>query len=149
MNNELSAFTKQILKSLHEIFQRTGERIIIGNKSSQQIHLVDPTSLMCIEAEQNYTRWYFSDGTELTLLYQLHQCEEFITSQARENSLTLARVGRSSIINFQYITQLDMTNKIMVLSNRRNFAKKISVPEESLKKIKEATILYKEANENK
>lgn len=149
MEQELSSNSKQILKSLHAIFHRTGERIIIGNRSSQQIYLVNPDTLMCIEADQNYTHWYFADGTDLTLVYQLHQCEALITSQSRENSLTLARVGRSAIVNFRYITQLDMTNKTLVISNRSNFERKISVSEESLKKLKEATILYKESNENK
>lgn len=149
MEQESSAKQKQLLKSLHALFRRTGERIIIGGKSSQQIYLVNPDTLMCIEADQNYTHWYFADGTDLTLVYQLHQCETFITSQSRGDSLTLARVGRSVIVNFRYITQLDMTNKTLVISNRHNFERKISVSEESLKKLKEATILYKESNENK
>lgn len=142
--------SKQILKNLHSIFRRTGKRIIIGSKSSQQIYLVEPASLMYIEAAQNYTDWYFSDGSQLTLTYQLNQCETFITSQlGDEDILTIARVGRSAIVNLQYITQLDMTNKQLVISNRRGFVQKITVSEEILKKLKEAIILYKESNENR
>lgn len=142
--------SKQILKNLHSIFHRTGKRIIIGSKSSQQIYLVDPASLMYIEAAQNYTDWYFADGSKLTLTCQLNQCETLITNQFGDDDiLTIARVGRSAIVNLQYITQLDMTNKELVISNRRDFSQKITVSEEILKKLKEAIILYKESNENR
>lgn len=149
MNRDSARDTKQLLKDLSSFFRRTGDRIVIGNKNSQKVYLIDPASLMCIEADQNYTNWYFSDGTSLTLTYQLGVCEDLITSQVSDKQLTLARIGRSAIINFQYITQIDMTNKILVISNENHVSRKISVSEDILRIIKEATILYKEANENR
>ena len=104
MNRDSARDTKQLLKDLSSFFRRTGDRIVIGNKNSQKVYLIDPASLMCIEADQNYTNWYFSDGTSLTLTYQLGVCEDLITSQVSDEQLTLARIGRSAIINFQYIT---------------------------------------------
>ena len=79
---------------------------------------------------------------------QLHECEELISNQISEDAITLARVGRSSIVNLKYIAQLDMAKREIVISNRRNFSERISVSEESIKQLKEATLLYKESNEN-
>ena len=149
MNKESIRDSKQLLKKLSTFFRRTGDRIVIGNKGSQKVYLIDPASLMCIEADQNYSNWYFSDGTSLTLTCQLGVCEELITGQVSNEVLTLARIGRSAIVNFQYISQIDMTNKTLVISNQNNIVKKIAVSEDILKIIKEATILYKESNENR
>ena len=154
MEQDTTYNSKHVLKKLHALFRRTGERIVIGDSRSQQIRLVDPASIMYIKAEQNYTKWVLSDGTEFLLTCQLGTCEEFITRQICDEELTLARCGRSTIINFKYITDLDMTRKKVVISNRLNYNKdmgkiEISVPEEILKQLKEAIILYKETNENR
>ncbi|MDD6581978.1 MAG: LytTR family transcriptional regulator DNA-binding domain-containing protein [Bacteroidales bacterium] len=148
MKKEKASSPKDILKRLHAIFRRTGERIIIGDKSSQQIYYVDPDSLMYIDAVQNYTNWFFSDGTKIMPNCQLHECEELISNQISEDAITLARVGRSNIVNLKYIAQLDMAKREIVISNHRNFSERISVSEESIKQLKEATLLYKESNEN-
>lgn len=149
MNKESIRDSKQFLKKLSTFFRRTGDRIVIGNKGSQKVYLIDPASLMCIEADQNYSNWYFADGTSLTLTCQLGVCEDLITTQVSDEVLTLARIGRSAIVNFQYINQIDMTNKTLVISNQNNNIRKIAVSEDILKIIKEATILYKESNENR
>lgn len=149
MNKESIRDSKPLLKKLSSLFRRMGDRIVIGNKSSQKVYLINPASLMYIEADQNYTNWYFSDGTNLFLSCQLGVCEELITSQIDCDVFTLARVGRSFIINFQYISLIDTTNKTLVLSSHNNVSKELSVSEDHLKLIKEAIIQYKEANENR
>lgn len=149
MNKESIRDSKPLLKKLSSLFRRTGDRIVIGGRNSQKVYLVNPASLMCIEADQNYTNWYLSDGTSFTLTCQLGVCEELITSQVSDETLTLARIGRSFIVNFLYIDQIDITNKVLVISNHSNTSMKINVPEDILRIIKEATILYKESNESR
>lgn len=66
-----------------------------------------PDQILAIKAEGNYSTIILIDGQEILVTKQIGKIEKHIRSQIPEEESLLLKLGRSLIINAQYIFMLD------------------------------------------
>lgn len=103
-------------------------------KTSTELVRVLPEDIVFVQADGNYSDLYLVNGVPHTMTFKLH----FFDEQFRllENN-TFVRVGKSLIVNKDYINVVNLTNQELLLSGSRlknDFRVKAS--REALKELK-------------
>ena len=89
---------------------------IIISKGSELVR-VPADCLMYVSSEGNYSNVVTSDGRSRLVTYQLGQIEDAINDQLGDEGMTFLRLGRSLIINTEYIYLVDVTKQVLILSD--------------------------------
>lgn len=95
-------------------------------------------SIVYIAAEGNYSRFKMVDGDEQVLICQLGQLEEAMRSQLHEEDYRFSRVGRSLIINLDYVYVINPSKGQLVLSNGCGVRYPITASKDALTALKNA-----------
>lgn len=93
--------------------------------------------IVSIEADGNYSTIFIVGDEQRVVLFQLGQLERMIGEQLGEEAEAFIRIGRSLIINRNYIYYINLNRQLLLLrepSGRRHETMKVS--HESLKKLK-------------
>ena len=111
-------------------------QLIISNTAELvRLHSED---ILSIEADGNYSNLYIVGEEERMVLGQLGQLERMIGDQLGEEASAFIRVGRSLIINRNYIYYINPSRQVLIMrdpNGRKHEIKKAS--HESLKNLKE------------
>ena len=111
-------------------------QLIISNTAELvRLHSED---ILSIEADGNYSNLYIVGEEERMVLGQLGQLERMIGEQLGEEASAFIRVGRSLIINRNYIYYINPSRQVLIMrdpNGRKHEIKKAS--HESLKNLKE------------
>lgn len=111
-------------------------QLIISNTAELvRLHSED---ILSIEADGNYSNLYIVGEEERMVLGQLGQLERMIGEQLGEEASAFIRVGRSLIINRNYIYYINPSRQVLIMrdpNGRKHEIKKAS--HESLKSLKE------------
>ena len=111
-------------------------QLIISNTAELvRLHSED---ILSIEADGNYSNLYIVGEEERMVLGQLGQLERMIGEQLGEQASAFIRVGRSLIINRNYIYYINPSRQVLIMrdpNGRKHEIKKAS--HESLKNLKE------------
>ena len=94
--------------------------------------------IVCIEADGNYSTFILVGGDRRLVLFQLGQLERMMGEQLAEEAGVFVRVGRSLIVNCNYIHFINLNRQQLLLrdtSHHQHETQKASL--ESLKKLKE------------
>ncbi|MDE6277096.1 MAG: LytTR family transcriptional regulator [Muribaculaceae bacterium] len=105
--------------------------------SSTELVRVSTAALVYITAEGNYSTAYLADGGEYVLTLQLGQIERRIEEQAGSDDGHFIRIGKSLIVNKDYITYINPGRQRLILSDGRSFKHELSASREALKSLKE------------
>ena len=111
-------------------------KLIISN-SIELIRLY-AEDIVCIEADGNYSTFFLVGGEKRLVLFQLGQLEQMIGEQLAEEAKAFIRIGRSLIVNRNYIYYINLNLQILLMrdtSCHSHETRKVS--RESLKKLKE------------
>ncbi len=92
-------------------------------------------ALMYITSEGNYSTVVTLDGKKRLVSMQLGQIEDIIADQITGSEI-LVRVGRSLIINMDYVHFIDITKQQLIISNCTNFSAELTASREVLIKLK-------------
>ena len=92
--------------------------------------------LMYVSSEGNYSNVVTSDGRSRLVTYQLGQIEDAINDQLEDEGMTFLRLGRSLIVNTEYIYLVDVTKQILILSDFHGSYHELSASKEVLAKLK-------------
>ena len=95
-------------------------------------------SIVYIAAEGNYSRFKMVDGDEQVLVCQLGQLEETMRSQLHPEDNRFSRVGRSLIINLDYVYVVNPAKGQLILSNGCGMKYTIAASREALAALKNA-----------
>ncbi len=76
--------------------------------------------ILAFVADGNYSKAILSDGEEFLIARQLGQIEKMIESQVPKDESCLERVGRSLLINVDYIIKIDTSNRPQVILKSRH-----------------------------
>jgi len=111
-------------------------QLIISNTAELvRLHSED---ILSIEADGNYSNLYIVGEEERMVLGQLGQLERMIGEQLGEEASAFIRVGRSLIINRNYIYYINPSRQVLIMrepNGRKHEIKRAS--HESLKNLKE------------
>lgn len=94
--------------------------------------------IVCIEADGNYSTFILVGGDRRLVLFQLGQLERMMGEQLAEEAGVFVRVGRSLIVNCNYIHFINLNRQQLLLRDTSHYqheTQKASL--ESLKKLKE------------
>lgn len=92
--------------------------------------------LMYISSDGNYSNVFTSDGRCRLVSMQLGQIEDLIASQIGDSADNLMRLGRSLIINIDYIYLIDTARQQLVLSDCAGSSHELTSSREVLIKLK-------------
>ena len=90
---------------------------------------------MCITADGDYSVVVQNNGHSKTVIRQLGKIVEDISKQLKETGYKFIRIGRSLIVNKDYIHVINIPNQILILSDGQNMHT-CKVSQDALKKLK-------------
>ncbi len=112
------------------------ERCIIIDKGTT-FHSIAISHLVYAQASGNYTDFKMRDSkNNFTLTMQLGEIEDIIDKT--RGVTNFARVGRSLIVNLDYVRSIDFSKDEFVLSDNLNFREKLGASHIALTSLKAA-----------
>lgn len=97
---------------------------------------IPPEALVYVEAAGNYSTLHTADGNTYTLTMQLGQVERRI-GDASPGESTFIRIGKSLIVNRDYIMFINPARQRMLLSDCRTFRHEAVASREALRALKD------------
>lgn len=105
--------------------------------TSTEIIRVPPDSVVFISADGNYSAITLADGENFVLTLQLGQIERRIAAMLDADDNRFIRIGKSLIVNRDYIAFINPSRQKMILSDCKAFRHEVSASKEALKALKE------------
>lgn len=105
--------------------------------TSTELIRIPSDVVVYITADGNYSAINMVDKGEYVLTMQLGQIERKIAETLAPGDNVFIRIGKSLIVNKEYITCVNPTRQKMVLSDGRTFRYEVSASKEALKALKE------------
>lgn len=100
---------------------------------------IHASNMLYMRASGNYTEIYLTDGTKKVITKQLGQVESLFTTQLNENYNHFLRIGKSLIINLDYLFCINLTDiKLILSANNKQY--ELSASADALKNLKEYII---------
>ena len=110
-------------------------RYIVISKGTEFLR-VPSDRLMYVSSDGNYSNVVTLDGERKLVSLQLGQIEDLIGNQLGDNGGNFLRLGRSLIINTDYIYLIDISKQLLVLSDCAGSRHDLSASREVLVKLK-------------
>ena len=105
--------------------------------TSTELIRVPAESVVFISADGNYSSIKMVDGGEYVLTLQLGQMEKRISEMVEQDDNRFVRIGKSLIVNHEYITFINPTRQKMILSDGKSFRYELTASKEALKALKD------------
>lgn len=105
--------------------------------TATEIVRVPPDSVVYITADGNYSAITLADGENFVLTLQLGQIERRIAEMLDKDDHRFIRIGKSLIVNREFIAFIHPIRQKMILSDCRSFRHEVSASKEALKTLKE------------
>lgn len=106
---------------------------------------VPDDSVAFVMADGNYSSITLVDGNSFVVTLQLGQIERRIAEMLDHDDNRFIRIGKSLIVNRDFIAYINPSRQKMVLSDCRTFRHELSASKEALKALKE--LLEKEVSQ--
>jgi len=108
---------------------------IIISKGTELLR-IPSDSLMYVSSDGNYSNVASADGRVHIVTIQLGQIEDLIADQLGDTGGNFLRLGRSLIINIDYIYLIDVAKQQLVLSDCKGSWHDLTASKEVLSKLK-------------
>lgn len=105
--------------------------------TSSEVVRVPPDSVVCVVADGNYSAVTMADKEKYILTLQLGQIERQISSMLDASDNRFIRIGKSLIVNKDFIVFINPQRQKMILSDCRTFRHEVSASKEALKAMKD------------
>lgn len=116
--------------------QKPMERHIVISTSVDLVR-VAIEGVVYISSDGNYSTLIQADGGSRILTVQLGQLEALISKQLVSDGNVFIRIGKSLIINRNYIHYINIPKQQLVLSDARTFSHTVSASKDALRQLKE------------
>ncbi|MCM1067133.1 MAG: LytTR family transcriptional regulator [Muribaculaceae bacterium] len=105
--------------------------------TSTELLRVATDAVVFITADGNYSAITMADGSDYVLTLQLGQVERRISEMVDTGDNRFIRIGKSLIVNRDYIAFICPSRQKLTLSDGRTFRRDTSASREALKALKE------------
>ena len=105
--------------------------------TSTELLRVPADAVVYITADGNYSAITMADGGDYVLTLQLGQIEKRISEMVDNGDNRFIRIGKSLIVNREFITFINPARQKLTLSDGRTFRHDVSASREALKALKE------------
>ncbi|MBR2358971.1 MAG: LytTR family transcriptional regulator [Bacteroidaceae bacterium] len=103
--------------------------------TATEAYCFNPTQVISIEADGNYSNVRLADGNEYLVSYQLGQIESILREQLAHTEYTFVRVGKSLIINLNEVRHINVTRQSLEMNSIEGDKLIFSASREALKKL--------------
>ena len=110
---------------------------ILTFSTSSELIRVPSEAVVLFSAEGNYSVLSLADGSEHVLTLQLGQIERKLMDFVTSGDKRFIRIGKSLIINRDYISYINPARQKLILSDCRTFKRETTASREALKALKE------------
>lgn len=87
-------------------------------------------------ADKNYTFLQMTNGRKMIFTFSLSQMQRHLSATLQENARVFARIGKSYIINLDYVFQIEIAKQQLVLYVQDGVDFKLSVSKDALRKLR-------------
>lgn len=112
-----------------------GKHIVFA--TSTEVLRVPSHAVVYVSADGNYSTITTIDGENFVVTQQLGQIERRIAETLDANDNRFIRIGKSLIVNQEFITFINPTRQKIILSDCLTFRHEVSASKEALKALKE------------
>lgn len=112
-----------------------GKRLIFSTSTEFVRVLAD--AVVFISADGNYSAITLADGESFVLTLQLGQVERRIAEMLDKDDSRFIRIGKSLIVNRDFIAFIYPLRQKMILSDCRTFRHEVSASKDALKALKD------------
>ncbi|MDR1747001.1 MAG: LytTR family transcriptional regulator [Tannerella sp.] len=107
-------------------------------KTRDELLRIRIKDILYLEADRNYTKLLLSEGIQFTFAINIGKIEEMLENQVVDYRSMLVRVGKSYIINKNYILQINLPRQKLLLLTPGGKPRELVVSKEPLKALKDA-----------
>ena len=107
-------------------------------KTRDELLRIRISNILYLEANRNYTKLLLTEGIQFTFAINIGKIEGMLDTQASDSRSQLVRVGKSYIINKNYILQINLPKQKLLLLVPGSKPRELIVPREPLKALKES-----------
>ncbi|MBD5502106.1 MAG: LytTR family transcriptional regulator [Lachnospiraceae bacterium] len=112
------------------------KKFIVFSTSTEIIRIPTDT-VIYITADGNYSSIHTVDGEHFVLTIQLGQIERRLAEMLDKDDHRFIRIGKSLIVNRDFIALIHPVRQKMILSDCRSFRHEVTASKEALKALKE------------
>ena len=105
--------------------------------TATEIVRIPAESVVFVTADGNYSIFTLADGENFVLTIQLGQIERRIAEMLDKEDHRFIRIGKSLIVNRDFIAFIHPIRQKMILSDCRSFRHEVSASKEALKALKD------------
>lgn len=105
--------------------------------TSTEIVRIPADAVVFVTADGNYSAITMVDGGNYVLTLQLGQFERRIAEMLNKDDHRFIRIGKSLIVNRDFIAFINPSRQKMILSDCRTFRHEVSASKEALKALKD------------
>lgn len=105
--------------------------------TSIELLKVAADAVVAVRADGNYSAIILADREEYILTLQLGQIEQRIAEMLPPGDNRFIRIGKSLIVNSNYITLINPSRQKLILSDGKTFRMEFSASKEALKALKD------------
>lgn len=105
--------------------------------SRDELLRIDISNIVYFEADGNYTNVYLCNKLKGTVCMNLSRMQQALTAQLKDKATRFARIGKSYIINLNYVYSIQILKQRLVLSDQSTFAFQISISKDALKALRD------------
>lgn len=102
-------------------------------KSRDELLRFDTSAIVYFEAMGNFTKIILANGFEGQVCMNLAKMQERLTLRLEEKAKRFVRVGKSHIINVNYLLQVIPLRQKLILSDQKSFSYELSISKEALR----------------
>ena len=105
--------------------------------SRDEFFRINVSQIVYFEADKNYTTLYLKNGHKIIFTIALQRMQEYLSDKLAEDARSFARIGKSYIININYVYRIDIVKqslKLMVPDSSTIFT--LSPSKEALKNLR-------------
>lgn len=114
------------------------EYLIIS--TSVELVRIAADDVLCILADGNYSTISAVNGESRVVTLQLGQVERLIANQLTSGNTDFIRIGKSLIINRQYINYINIQKQQLALSDGKSASIMLTASKEALKQLKDLLV---------
>lgn len=113
--------------------------------SRDELLRISRSCIVYIEASGNYTIINQANGARGMVGMAMSVMEQMlVASSGEEKSVKFARIGKSHIINLNYVFSINPLKQKLVLSDQKTFSFTLDISKDALRKLKDMMIAKKQ-----
>lgn len=104
--------------------------------NSKELLRLPTDSIVYVDGSGDYSHIIMANGKNLVVTYQLGQIEEMLKEQLNQDGRHLVRIGKSLIINLNYLFMINPAKKQLILSDCKTIEFNLEASKEALAELK-------------